>query len=261
MGHRSGVITRWGVHQGLFYNADKTFNFKHRTATGTKQVTTTDTFEPGQFYYVTVSVNGNEGKLSLFVNGLLAASDDYTPGDHSTTGFFRPWRLGVKDIVAGTPEDRENFDGVLDDVQFFKGAASTQDAVTLWQNQLAQCNLGDDAGTGTGSSPTILSNNDFVSFEQTEVPQEWQAEKGMLALNNERSKHGYNSLEWDWVAGDTITVSDIQNSRLRSKRDRPHQLPSIQLPYLGCITKNHLNTTICASNFLMNKINYSTFIP
>lgn len=214
LGHRSGVITRWGVNQGLFYNADKTFNFKHRTATGTKQVTTTETFEPGQFYYVTVSVNGNEGKLSLFVNGLLAASRDYTPGDHSTTGFFRPWRLGVKDIVAGTPEDRENFDGVLDDVQFFKGAASTQDAVTLWQNQLAQCTLGDDAGTGTGNSPTILSNNDFVSFEQAEVSQEWQAEKGMLALNNERNKHGYNSLEWDWVAGDTITVSDIQSQGL-----------------------------------------------
>ncbi|WP_448551129.1 chondroitinase family polysaccharide lyase [Thalassotalea montiporae] len=214
LGHRSGVLTRWGVHQGLFYNADKTFNFKHRTATGTKQVTTNESFEPGQFYHITVAVNGNEGNLSIYVNGRLAGSRDYDPGDHSTQGFFRPWRLGVKNIDASTPAARENFAGVLDEVQFFQGAASSTEALGLWQKQLEYCTLGDEAGTGTGNSTALLSNNDFVSFEQNDVPYEWQINKGKLAMNSERAKHGSNALEWHWVAGDSIDVSDIQNQGL-----------------------------------------------
>jgi len=214
LGHRSGIITRWGVHQGLFYNADKTISYIQRAASGTKIVTSTEILEPGKFYFITASVDSNQGEMNLYVNGKAAGNTSFDAGDHSIYDLWRPWRLGVKDVAGNTPEARESLSGIIDDVQFHLGAASASEATTLWQKQLEHCNLGDDAGTGTGNIPAVLTDNDFLSFEQSDVPSQWQASRGMLSLHGDHNKNGSQSLQWDWVAGDSIEVTDIQGQGL-----------------------------------------------
>lgn len=223
LGFRSGVITRWGVHQGLFYNANQTFTFKHRTPSGTQSVTTGESYPPGEFYHVSTTINGDTGELILYINGQQVGIKRYISGEHSTQKLFRPWRLGVKNIDATTQLKRENFSGVIDEVLFFDRALTAEEISEQWgqPQETVMCTLGENSGTGTGESSSVLEPGDnksetFISFEQSSVPSEWTTDKGILAINNQQAKHGDSALQWTWSDGAVLQVDDLAGQGLDS---------------------------------------------
>lgn len=222
LGHRSGIITRWGVHQGLFYNADQTFTFKHRTASGTQTVTSIQAYEPGEFYHIATTINGSDGELILYINGEQVAIKRYSSNDHSTFKFYRPWRIGVKNVDATSPSKRENFSGVIDEVLFLDEVLSPQEIKEQWGEDsvpTAMCSFGEESGTVGGQTPAVHEPGDaksgqFISFEQAAIPSQWSTDIGILAINNQRAKHGDSSLQWQWTDGAVLEVADLQGQGL-----------------------------------------------
>ncbi len=93
------------------------FTFKHRVPSGTLNLNSSKAYPIDEFYHVVVTVDGENGEMTLYVNGQEDNKVSYSP-QQSVQNFFRPWRLGVKNPDANTPEARENFAGLIDEVHF-----------------------------------------------------------------------------------------------------------------------------------------------
>lgn len=238
--YRTAIVNRYGYHEGLFYSADNHFVVYHKLPNSnvTKILKSTNAYLPGQYYHVISSVDHDNGKLSLYVDGELENSIDFTP-EVIDYDFFRPWTLGAKDVSKTSASDRESFTGHIDNLKLYSSSLDGKQAHILnileQPNAFAQCSLGNDAGTGTGNTPTVLTTpthdgvtpesfrqeliagdkkynrDNVVSFEQASVPSQWSTNKGRLSINSNKWKAGSKSLKWDWTYGDVLTVSDLKS--------------------------------------------------
>lgn len=214
---RSGLITRWGVHQGLFYTRDNHFAFIHRLPSGNQTITSIKSYPPGTFYHVVVSANGALGELKMYINGQLANTVQYAP-EQASYSFYRPWRLGIKAPTKTSAEARENFSGIIDEVRFFNVALTSNEIEDIIASTENTCDTPTYVPNETGIYPAVLSEQDFISFEQTEVPSQWSAETGHLSITEDKFKHGHRSLNWNWNKGDTLTVINLQSQGLEPNK-------------------------------------------
>ena len=56
------------------------------------------------------------------------------------------------------------------------------------------------------------------SFENNTLPPNWSVSLGNLSTTSNHYKDGQKSLQWNWVANDVITISDVQNNGLSTNQ-------------------------------------------
>ena len=127
-----GLIAKEGNHTGLWYNSNQKFRFEH-TLSGPSYpgVSSTNTFAPGSFYHVAVSVDRPAGTLVLYVNGQLEGTNSFAPGAPSLEYGTQAWRIGtVRDTFFGAIDFPAK--GIIDDVRIYDRALSGPDANELY---------------------------------------------------------------------------------------------------------------------------------
>ena len=100
-------------------NPDDRFLFIYGSQTA-ELITSTDTFPPGVFYFVTATYDGTTFKL--YVNGVLEGSFAETKKITYTSA--HTWEIGSGDAFYRSLGYPRTFNGIIDEVQGYKGALS-----------------------------------------------------------------------------------------------------------------------------------------
>jgi hypothetical protein len=100
-------------------NPDDRFLFIYGSQTA-ELITSTDTFPPGVFYFVAATYDGTTFKL--YVNGVLEGSFAETKKVTYTSA--HTWEIGSGDAFYRSLGYSRTFNGIIDEVQGYKGALS-----------------------------------------------------------------------------------------------------------------------------------------
>ncbi|MFZ2456802.1 MAG: LamG domain-containing protein [Candidatus Altiarchaeia archaeon] len=140
-GHeRHAIISKKGFHTQLTYNNDSTFRFETWNSSNAMiYVQSTDTYAPGQWYFVTGVVDVTSKNLSLYVNGQLAASTLYYGAlrHYPSTTLFR---IGLANSIGSNYDYAAN--GTIDNVKILSRALSSAEALHEYQND-KYCRFGE----------------------------------------------------------------------------------------------------------------------
>lgn len=125
------IVTKQGWHEGLSYRSGRTFVAEHWLAGDIScQVTVSSpSFVPGAFFHVAMVVRRDEGRVELYVDGILRASASFSPGAASRDYGFTPWRIGYAN--PGAPKWAWPAHAVIDDVRLYSRALSPEEILDL----------------------------------------------------------------------------------------------------------------------------------
>lgn len=117
-----GILIKEGNHIGLHYNASQQFQIDHLNAGGSWHGagTFSTSYPPGAFYHVAGVVDYDAGTIKIYVDGVLAGSDTFTPGSSPEDYGSARWRLGI--ALPGSGSWRWPADGVIDDARIYNRA-------------------------------------------------------------------------------------------------------------------------------------------
>lgn len=133
---RSGyaIVVKQGWHEGLSYRPGRTFMAEH-WLTGDVHVSaiaTSPSFPPNAFYHVAMVVRRDEGRVELYVDGILRASASFPPGAPARDYGAAPWRIGHAN--PGADKWAWPAHAVIDDVRLYSRALSPEEILELRRN-------------------------------------------------------------------------------------------------------------------------------
>lgn len=122
-----GILIKEGNHLGLHYNASQQFQIDHLNSGGSWNGAEADstTYPPGTFYHVAGVVDYDAGTIDIYVDGVLAGMDTFTPGSAPQDYGTARWRLGI--AAPGSSSWRWPADGVIDDARIYNRALSADE--------------------------------------------------------------------------------------------------------------------------------------
>ncbi len=155
-----GIIGKEGNHTGLWYTSGQRFGFEH-TLAGPSYPTiySANTFAPGSFYHVAVTVDRTAGTMTLYVNGQFEGTNSFTPGAAAIEYGTQAWRVGtIRDTFGGSIDFPAK--GTIDDVRIYANALSGSAVQALFH-------LGNTAPTITSSAVTTATEDAGYSYTFT----------------------------------------------------------------------------------------------
>ena len=141
----ASIIGRPGMHSSLSYLPGGRFSMSARNDSTMKTRVSSDaSYDPGQWHHV-VGVVDNVGKtVSLYVDGVLAATPGTYTGnlmDYSTLSYY----LGAANPTGAS--FKWFFDGMIDDARIFDRALSATEVATLYGKKMQFTDSGLTAAT------------------------------------------------------------------------------------------------------------------
>ncbi|MCA9197743.1 MAG: tandem-95 repeat protein, partial [Planctomycetales bacterium] len=129
-----GVLVKEGEHTGIWYQHDGRFQFETWLAGNTPVVVeSTQSYAPGQFYHLAVTVDRPAGEVRLYVNGQLDGTTTFNPGQAAMEYGTEPWRVGTADGVFTGNDYAYPAAGVIDDVRIYERKLSLADITALYE--------------------------------------------------------------------------------------------------------------------------------
>ncbi len=121
-----GILIKAGWHTGISFTNDNRFAFDQVLDDDSRVATlSANTFSPGDFYHVAGVIDRSAGTQSLYVNGQLEDTINFTPGAAAREYGTESWKIGVANPY--NPTWGWQADGVIDDVRIYDRALSAQE--------------------------------------------------------------------------------------------------------------------------------------
>jgi hypothetical protein len=119
------ILAKDGQPMGLAYNQAKKFSMRHYFTGGVLQITQGDnTFSEGHWYHVAGVVNKTAGTIKVFVDGVLQATEAFTPGTAAN-------EYGTTRFQVGKAGDKWAADGKVDQVRIYNRALTDTEVSDL----------------------------------------------------------------------------------------------------------------------------------
>jgi hypothetical protein len=134
------IIVKSGWHLGLYYTNEKKFTMTHWLAgekpeepiwTGTGAWD--EEYEPGHWYHVAGTVDRAAGKVTIYLNGELKNSLEFTPNAAPKKYETETWKIGI-----GNPGSKEwswPAKGLIDDVRIYGRVISATEVKALYEGK------------------------------------------------------------------------------------------------------------------------------
>lgn len=128
------LLSKQGYHTGLVYDEYNQFYLEHWRATGPTWAGAGawSTHAAGKFYHVVGVVNRDDGTTSIYVDGVLQETTNFTPGDSAWESGTNPWRIGISE--PGTANWNRPAHGVIDDAKLYNRALSADEVYRIYES-------------------------------------------------------------------------------------------------------------------------------
>ena len=114
-----------------------------------------ETTKPGKFYHVAGVMDRGAGTLKLYVNGILRATTNFTPGTAGYGHSTYPWLLGISS--PGASSWKQPADGVIDDARIYNKALTATEIAELY-GLMGHWKMDEGSGS-TAADSTAFANN------------------------------------------------------------------------------------------------------
>lgn len=190
-----GILIKQGQHLGLMYKMDGTFEAAHYVSGANYEgVTSSVSYQPGQYYHVAIVVDKGAGTVKLYVNGELAGMHSFTPNSSAHEYGAKRWRIGV--AKPSTSNEGYAANGVIDDVRIYNKALSDQEVAELY-GFLGHWKLDENSGAVATDSTAVDNDGTYSGGAAPGVSGPYPGA-------------GANAAEFDGGSGDKITLPSME---------------------------------------------------